>query len=327
MATVNTARRRVGAVAVFVIIGITACGDDSKSDSSGTAPVETAPAAANDDSGSLGGGEATGQNNSEPAPLTPVAPVTTRKLVITMSVGLEVADAAAAVDEVVRLAADHDGQLYDSSVDLGDPRYAGGDLVFKLPPDEVDGFLTGLDPAIGRRTSLRGDTQDVTEQLSDLEARIDNARASVERVRALMDRATTLGEVVTLEGELTTRETHLEELLAQRSNLSGLVAMATITVRLSTAPEPEATPAPKHKRTIGDAFRDGWHAFLAVLRGIALFVGYTLPFLLIAGGCGLVGWRLRRTSRNRAAARPRPPAPGAGPHTSSPDSADVARIP
>lgn len=324
MATVNTARRRVGAVAVFVIIGITACGDDSKSDSSGTAPVETAPAAAIDDSGSLGGGEATGQNGTDPAPLTPV---TTRKLVITMSVGLEVDDAAAAVDEVVRLAADHDGQLYDSSVDLGDPRYAGGDLVFKLPPDEVDGFLTGLDPAIGRRTSLRGDTQDVTEQLSDLDARIDNARASVERVRALMDRATTLGEVVTLEGELTTRETHLEELLAQQANLQGLVAMATITVHLSTAPPPEPDSDATHKDSIGDAFRDGWHAFVAVVRGVVLFVGYTLPFLLIAGVCGLVGWRLRRTSRSRAAARPRPPAPGAGPHTSSPDSADVARIP
>lgn len=325
MTTVNTARRRVGAVAVFVILGITACGDDdSKSDSSGYEPAATAPAAANDESGSLGGGEAAGQNGTDSAPLTPV---TTRQLVITMSVGLEVTDAAAAVDAVVRLAADHDGQLYDSSVDLGDPRYAGGDLVFKLPPDEVDGFLTGLDPAIGRRTSLHGDTQDVTDQLSDLDARIDNARASVERVRALMDRATTLGEVVTLEGELTTRETHLEELLAQQANLEGLVSMATITVRLSTAPEPDAPPQAAHKDSVGDAFRDGWRAFVAVLRGIVLFVGYTLPFLLIAAACGLIGWRLSRTSRSRATARPRPPAPGAGPHTSAPDSADVARIP
>ena len=323
MATVNTARRRVGAVAVFVIIGITACGDDSKSsDDSASSP--TAPAAVDSESGSLGGGEAPQQTGTDPAPLTPVSP---RKLVITMSVGLEVTDAATAVDAVVRLAAEHDGQLYDSSVDLGDPRFAGGDLVFKLPPDEVDGFLTGLDPAIGRRTSLHGDTQDVTEQLSDLEARIDNARASVERVRALMDRATTLGEVVTLEGELTTRETHLEELLAQQANLEGLVAMATITVQLSTAPQPAATAATTHKDSVGDAFRDGWHAFLAVLRAIVLFVGYTLPFLLIGGAAGLVGWRLRRSSRSRAAARPRPPAPGAGPRTSSPDSADVARIP
>ena len=167
MTTVNTARRRVGAVAVFVILGITACSDDSTSSSVGDEPTPTAPGAIDSAGGSLGGGEATEATGTDPAPLTPV---TLRKLVITMSVGLEVTDAAAAVDAVVRLAADHDGQLYDSSVDLGDPRYAGGDLVFKLPPDEVDGFLTGLYPASGRRTSLHGDTHDVTDQLSARDA-------------------------------------------------------------------------------------------------------------------------------------------------------------
>lgn len=327
MATVNRARRGVGAVAALAIIGITACSDDSYS-SDGTSPPQ-APAAEASADGSLSGGEATldpagGQVTGQPA-----APLfTSRKLVITMTVGLEVKDASLAVDQVIALAQTHLGQLYDSSLDLNDPEYAQGDLVFKLPPEEVDGFLTGLDPGIGRRTGLQGTTSDVTDQLSDLESQIATARASVERVRALMDKATTLSEIVTLEGELTSRETRLEQLLAQQSNLENLVALATITVHLTTAPADDAAaPAPKEKTTISSAFGDGWHAFVGVLRAIALFVGYTLPFLVIGGLGGLVAWRFNRSSRNRAAARPRPPAPDEGRNTNRPDSAEPARIP
>ncbi len=328
MATVNRARRGLGAVAALAIIGITACSDDSTS-SSVTAPAQETPTADNSAGGSLSGAEATSaQPTGQPTGPPTATPISLRKLVITMTVGLEVKDASRAVDQVITLAQTHLGQLYDSSLDLSDPANANGDLVFKLPPDEVDGFLRGLAPGIGRRTGLQGTTSDVTDQLSDLESQISTARASVERVRALMDKATTLSDIVTLEGELTNRETHLEQLLAQQSNLDNLVAMATITVHITTASLPAAPATDKqHKLTVGSAFSDGWHAFVGVLRAIVLFVGYTLPFLVIGAIGGLIGWRVRRQSRNRSAAPPHPPAPGAGRSTSAPGSEEPARIP
>ena len=330
MATVNRARRGLGAVAALAIIGIAACGNDSDQSSYDTTRNTQAPAEADATvDGSLSGGEATVDPNSGQVTGQPDAPlISSRKLVITMTVGLEVKDASRAVDQVITLAQTHLGQLYDSSLDLTDPEYAQGDLVFKLPPEEVDGFLTGLDPGIGRRTGLQGNTSDVTDQLSDLESQIATARASVERVRVLMDKATTLTEIVTLEGELTARETRLEQLLAQQSNLENLVAMATITVHLTTAPADDSTaPTAKEETTIGKAFGDGWHAFLEVLRAIALFVGYTLPFLVLGGIGGLIAWRLTRPSRNRSAAPLHPPAQGAGPAMNPPGSEEPARIP
>ena len=256
-----------------------------------------------------------------------------RKLVVIMTVGLEVADAAAAVDKVINLAATHGGQLYNSSLDLTTPEYASGDLVFKLPPQEVDAFLSGLEPAIGRRTSLQGTTDDVTDQVADLDAQILTARKSVGRIRAVLDEAKDLGEVITLEGELSTRETNLEQLLAQQNSLNSQVALATITVHLTTAPVEAATATVETKKddSVSTAFSKGWKSFVAVLVAFALLIGYSAPFLLIGGAVLLAAMRITRrrarSSQSRSAAPPPPPVPGADPRTSSPDYADAARNP
>ncbi|MDO8361382.1 MAG: DUF4349 domain-containing protein [Actinomycetota bacterium] len=356
MAHVNTPRRGFGAAAALALLSLTACGGDLDSSSGTTAPAAASESPAGDrpiDGGgeatadtaggsqSVTGGQTgtngqtgqTGQSTGDGIPSNALDPGD-RLLVITMTVGVEVADAASAVDQVIALAEAHGGQLYNSNLDLSDPETASGDLVFKLPPAEVDAFLSGLEPGIGRRTGMQGTTSDVTRQVTDLDAQILSAAASVNRVRALLDEASNLGEVVQLEGELSSRQTHLEQLLAQRADLSGQAALATITVHLTTAPAPapevvadEAPPA-KDSTGIGDAFRKGWDAFVAVLAGIALFVGYTAPFLVLGGLALLVLWRLnRRARRNRSVAPPRQPAPAADRRTSEPDFEAAARIP
>lgn len=340
MAHVNTPKRGLGTAAALVLLTLTACGGDNKASSATDQP----PAQSNPtgDRSLSGGGQDAGNTapadttaaGADPGTALPTRVVTPgdRKLVIVMTVGVEVADAAAAVDKVIGLAAAHGGQLYNSSLDLTDPLTAAGDLVFKLPPAEVDAFLRGLEPGIGRRTGLQGTTSDVTTQLSDLDAQILTAQRSVERVRGLLAAASDLGEVITLEGELSTRETHLEQLLAQQSGLDGQVAMATITVHLTTAPVVVAATTTKEDKGIGSAFRSGWKAFLLVLVAVVLFVGYTAPFMLIGALALLVAWRVNRRrpgapSRNRSAVPQRPPAPDEDPHTSSPDFADAARTP
>lgn len=320
MTNVNKVRRVAGVAATLALILLTACGDDagdSKSSSnpgSNTAEGQTEglpPPVADSDDNSI---SAAGGESADPAlvaqpPTAPIPDVITdpsRKLVITMTVGIEVTEATAAVDDVIALAARHGGQLYDSQLDLNDPKTASGDLVFKLPPDEVQPFLAGLDPGIGRRTGLDGTTSDVTTQIADLDAQILAAEASVDRVRVLLEGATNLDDVIRLEIEFTSRQTHLEQLRAQQNTLDGLVALATITVHLTTAPPaPIAGEVENMHRTleakgIGAAFEKGWEAFLTVLIALALFVGYTAPFLVLGGLAMFIAWRVgKRVTRNK----------------------------
>lgn len=333
MTHVNTPRgstRRVaGVAAALALIALTACGDDVGNEKSSSdehvadAPANTTVGIDTEDNSTVAGGEAIDSASpgldEQPAsaPIPDVITDPSRKLIITMTVGIEVTEAADAVDKVIALAARHGGQLYDSQLDLNDPRTASGDLVFKLPPDEVQAFLGGLDPGIGRRTGLDGTTSDVTTQIADLDAQILAAEASVDRVRVLLEGATNLDDVIRLEIEFTSRQTHLEQLRAQQNTLDGLVALATITVHLTTAPAVTETNSVENLATsvpdkgVGAAFSKGWTAFLTVLVAIALFIGYTAPFLVLGGFVLLIMWRVgrrvNRQARNNSSSVPAPP--------------------
>lgn len=342
MTHVNTARTRgcggllngrvAGVATALVLLFVAACGDDSGDKSSADtaaardeAPAQTTAGAVEVDEGgnSIVAGEGAPPDS---APIPDVIADPSRKLIVTMTVGVEVPNAAEAVDKVIALAARHGGQLYDSQLDLNDPETASGDLVFKLPPDEVQSFLGGLDPAIGRRTGLDGTTSDVTTQLADLDAQILAAEASVDRIRVLLEGATTLDDVIRLEIEFTQRQTHLEQLRAQQNTLDGLVALATITVHLTTAPAVEVSEGVSeiHRtieaKGIAPAFEKGWDAFLTVLVALALFIGYTAPFLVLGAIALLIAWKVgKRVTRAKPVAHaPAPPAPSVVDHPKHP---------
>ena len=180
-----------------------------------------------------------------------------RLLAIDATVGVEVADVGEAVGKVVDLAAVHRGQVYDSDVNLSDEANARGTLVIKLPPDEVEAAIAEL-KSIGEVVTRTQNTDDVTDRLTDLDARIRTSRQSVDTVRLLMAGTTDLNQVVLLENELNQRQTVLEELLAQQKGLKDRVALATLTVELTRAPEQAdeavAAPPPADKDTgVGDA--------------------------------------------------------------------------
>ncbi|MEY4175857.1 MAG: hypothetical protein RI900_3022 [Actinomycetota bacterium] len=309
-------RQRRSVVSVLAgalaFVALASCAADEDRSSSATVPTESP--------GDASGGGLTDSPTGEGAPATtapagnePQAPAD-RKLIIRVTVGVEVDDVAKAVDEVISLARVHGGELSQSSVDLSDPRYAGGEMVFRIPPEQTQAFIEALDPGIGRRTSLQTSQEDVTLQVTDLDARIKTARAGLDRVQALLASAKNLGEVISLESELTERQTALEELLAQKKYLDGLVALSTVTVRLSAAPQETATDA---DTGVAAAFRRGWSDFVGFLRALVVVLGRTWPFLALLGliAAVVLPFSRRMAQRNRSAAPPNPPVPGEGPRT------------
>ena len=179
-------------------------------------------------------------------------------------------------------------------IDGGDGRDGHAVLVVKVPPEALDRLIGTLGET-GTVRSINQSAEDVHDQLVDLDVRITNARESVANVRDFMGRTENLSDLVTLERELTVRQTELEQLEARPRNLSDRVALSTVTiVILPTGATPAEDDSPD---SIGDAFADGWDAFVGLARGIVIVVAVLAPFLAAATILGGLEWALRRRRR------------------------------
>ncbi|MFD8600167.1 DUF4349 domain-containing protein, partial [Kitasatospora sp. NPDC059646] len=181
-------------------------------------------------------------------------------------------------------------------------------LTLKVPSESYQRTLDALG-GLGQRLGLTSQADDLTGQIADVDSRVKSMRASVDRVRALMAEAKTLSEVVSLESELTRRESDLEALERQQQELTARTSLSTVSLELLTDSQRPTGAAVKHKdgfwASVGKALAGGWHALLAVLRGLLVVLAAGAPFLLVLAP---LAWLLLRHRRSRPR-RPRPPAP------------------
>lgn len=213
-------------------------------------------------------------------------PLVGRSLVRTAELTVQVPD--------VRVAADRAGALVRGAggAVVGEETGEDGSTVeLRVPPARLDDVLGRL-ARLGQERARRVGTEDVTEQVVDLDSRLATQRASVARVRALLDRASGLGDVVKIEGELAKREAELESLDARARSLGARVDLASVVLRLEGGDGPAAAPA-----GFGSGLDAGWTAFRTSARVLAAVAGALLPFLpllLLAGAA--VRWRQRRAA-------------------------------
>lgn len=218
--------------------------------------------------------------------------VVPRSLIRTAEVQVRVRDvkkAAADAQQVVEAAG---GEISDESLDL-QATHPTASLQLRVPPTRLGATLTRLSQ-LGDEQSRRLGTDDVTDQVVDLDSRIATQRTSVARVRALLDRASSLADVVRIEAELSRREADLESLQQRVRALSGQVAMSKITLQLtSQAAKPKPAPAVGFRSGLSG----GWEAFTAAARVTAAAVGALLPFLpVLAAALWLALWWRRRAA-------------------------------
>lgn len=173
-------------------------------------------------------------------------------------------------------------------------------LSLAVPADKLDGVLDQLSHLGTSLVKRELNTQDVTEQVVDVEARLATQRKSVERIRALLSQATSVADITSIEAELTNRESALESLEQQQNSLAGSVAMATVAMSIHGV----AAPAPAEEDHSGflGGLAGGWHAFLVFGGGLLTVLGAVAPFLLFVVPLGWLGWWLHRRRRPVAVA-------------------------
>lgn len=300
------------AVALAGSLALTACsagedsagsaGDVSVAEQEGARAAEEAPDAAPAEDGAGGGRAQDGADSASRA--TQVGRLGSAEragahLIRTAQLAVVARDAAGAYDEAVSLTETAGGYVADETTSRGRAGREHSRLTLRVPPENYSGLLADL-AGLGRLTEREVTTQDVTEQVVDVESRIATQEESVERVRALMDEAQSISDVVTLESELSRRQAELESLRARHESLRQQTGMATIRLELRERRGPvEESDDDEGGPSIDGALGGGWDAFTATGLWIAAIVVAVLPFAASA----LLLFALWRVLRRRGVLR------------------------
>lgn len=303
-------RRHLIAGAMLVAIigglsGVTACQSNTgaATDSGAVAPQAGGPAPAIGDPGTLyseadkaGGGTAAEPQKPGAEQQAPVqAELQQRAIIYTATLSLQVDDVRAKANQALDIASGLGGVVGSEKRGLSGS-FAESVIVLRVPSDQFNRALTEL-AKLGTETARSVQTQDVTEQLVDLDARILTQRASVDRVRALLARAQTIGEIVSIESELTRREADLDSLEKRKASVASMVAMSTITVEIH-GPDYVATPPPDEEPGFLAGLRNGWSAFVDSVKVVLVVLGWLLPWVVAIGlPIWLIVWLSRKYSR------------------------------
>jgi hypothetical protein len=234
---------------------------------------------------------------------------TTRKVIETASIQMEVADPAATAGTIRALAIQFGGYVSDEQTyrqTTDGPTYSS--LQIRVPTDRLADFLDAVQGDALEVLSLTTSSVDISEQYSDLEAQLENLTAYEDELRLLLsdvrDRpGATPDDLLAVYESIRQVRGEIEQLQGRQQLWDSQVALATVSVTL--------TPS----ETVEPIVEEGWNAgsiFRAALRGLVSglqwlasvviwFVIFVLPILvLILIPVGFVIWFVRRRRRQAA---------------------------
>ncbi|MEU7931057.1 DUF4349 domain-containing protein [Micromonospora echinofusca] len=273
---------RLTAAALVALLALAGCGSDA-GDNADSAPA-AAPAERDrggDAADQAGGAAEPGAGKAEPGAGAgaPDLRVDQRSIIYTGTMRVQVEDvddAARSAIATVTAAGGFVGGDQRRSADAD----ARAELELRVPAAKFHGVVEEL-AKLGRQQRREIRTEDVTEQMVDLDARITTQRARVESARRLLAKATSISDLVSLENELSRREADLASLVAKKERLADLTSLSTITVSLVG---PDASTADEETEVgfmVG--LRGGWKVFLTSMTVLLTVLGAVLPWLLVIG--------------------------------------------
>ncbi|MEF8779935.1 MAG: DUF4349 domain-containing protein [Haloferacaceae archaeon] len=299
-------RRALAATVVAALLLLAGCAGGAPGSGDSFAVEEEHAAVAGDDAADGGDdagveGEETSARNAEDESATAAQVAPGRQLIFTGRVELEVESYEAADGEVRAIVERRGGFVSDSAQRVHERHnetWTTGELVVRVPSDSFEESVEEIS-GVGEVQSVTTDSEDVTDQLVDVEARLENLRAERDRYRELYEEANETEDVLAVQERLSETQEEIERLEARQRSLEERVAYATITVSLAE-PEPEPDrPEPEawYDTPVTAAFFDSVSGVGTVLRATVVAMAYAAPyalafgtpFLLLLGG--VLYWR------------------------------------
>jgi hypothetical protein len=165
---------------------------------------------------------------------------------------------------------------------VGSGRNLTGTL--RVPADQLDATLSEL-KTLGRVESESQGGQDVTSQFVDLQARLANARNTEKRLTDILNQRTgKLSDVLEVEREVDRVRGQIEQMEAERKNMSNQVSFATLNVTVSEDYKAQLEVVPPSTFTrLSNASVEGYRSMVDGVVGVMLFLLSSGPSVLLWG--------------------------------------------
>lgn len=290
-----TKRHAAAATFLVIVMFLAGCGGSEDKASTGSeiqlqrdadqgrlgAPPDQSVSGAGSSSSSKGAADIAAvppQAQIAPRDPVPAAPGPNSKVIKNARLEIEVAEGRfqTQFDRATQLAEEFGGFVSNSSVSETKGEIASGTVSLRIPADRFQTAISRL-KKLGKVTAEDQNGQDVTREYVDLEARLRHAKAQEAFFLRLLDESKTIADLVQVQQQLSNVQLQIEEIQGQLQYLKDQTAFSTVTVRVF---EPGAAAGPKPKG-LARAWTEAVNAFLSVIAGLIVFLGWIAPFTLL----------------------------------------------
>lgn len=217
-----------------------------------------------------------------------------RKLVCTAQVEIAVVEFDALAAKVAALATAHGGFISKAQMSgaAGGRRFA--EWTLRLPVAQFDACFQAAQ-GLGEVRSASLNTQDVTNEYYDVEARIRNGQAEEQRLIALLeDRTARLQDVLDVEREIARVREAIELQQGRLRVLSDLTDLSTLTLRANELTEYVPPAQPVFTERVARAWADSLHELRGASEDLAIRLVSFAPWSPLVIVPALLLWFLGR---------------------------------
>ena len=223
------------------------------------------------------------------AVLFPRSNVPASMVIRTGQATIEVDSLERAVAQVRLLATRVGGYVANTVMQTGRSDLRSASLEVKIPAERFEDGLNGLAP-IGKLESVNVIAEDVGEEFTDVTARIENSRRLESRLIDLLARGTgKLKDVLEVEQQLARVREEIERTEGRLRYLRAHAALSTLTISIH---EPIPVVGHAGSSVIGEAFKQAWRNFVALVAACIRGLGIVIPLGVLVTAAWLGAKRL-----------------------------------
>ncbi|MHB8902448.1 MAG: DUF4349 domain-containing protein [Thermoguttaceae bacterium] len=279
-------------IGLLLIVGVLGCAGAQMVPAPSEAPSADQPPAAESLTGPAGNTTVAGREDDGDHP---------RRIIYTANVDVVVEVFEGVPGKVAQIAEKFGGYVASSNVygQPGQPRR--GTWTLRVPVQRYEALLAEA-RQLGELRSLTSNSQDVSEEYYDIEARIRNKQKTETRLVALLEEATAnLEQILSVEQKLDQVREEIERMQGRLRVLADQTTLATVTVSVEQIagyePEKEATYGVRVSR----AFRNSLRTLITTAADASIVVVAFSPWLAVVAAlgliAGLIAWIARRMRR------------------------------